>query len=409
MKTVYFDKDIPRVLATKATVAVGKKIKKANGLLYTGLNAVKFAENLRDPPLPADNWVRVQNIACGVCGTDVSFFRATTGTGSAFEPIPASRKTYLGHENVGRIVEMGKGVTDFKLGDRVGIRAYMSGCDNKDLPRCKYCAEGNYNLCLNYGAKPRFNIEWVGAGFGDQFIAPQQSLYHIYDEISDEQAVMIEPSCVSVHAVLMAPPEKGEKVLVMGCGTIGLGVVQAIKLLQPDCELWILERVPSKIEFAKRLGADHVLSGDPLKAASAACGGSEVYQGMSAKNRYFFGGFDRLYDCIGGPWSNTMGCRLLAPRGTFVKIGHHMCPIEYDETPVWWQELRIVGIDAHGMEEWEGRRLYTFDLVQEWIRDGKYSVDGFVTNHFPLSQYKEAIGLAMRNPPDVVKIAIDCR
>ena len=409
MRTIYFDKDIPRVLATKAAVSVSKKIKPAAKLLYTGINAVKYRTELPDPPLPADNWVRVRNIACGLCGTDVSFFKATTGTDSAFEPIPASSKTFLGHENIGKVIEAGAAVTDFKPGDRVGIRAYMAGCDTKDLPRCKACAEGNYNLCLNYGASPRFDLEWTGAGLGDTFIAPQQQLYHIYDEISDADAPMIEPAAVSIHAVLRAPPQKGEKILVMGCGTIGLGVVQAIKLLEPDCEVWILERVPSKIEFAKKLGADHVLKGDPLKAASEACGGSEVYQGMSPKNRFFFGGFDRLYDCIGGDWSNTMGVRLLAARGTFVKIGHHMCAVTYDESPVWWQELKIIGIDAHGMETWEGRKLYTFDLVQEWIRDGKYSVDGFITNRFKLDDYKAALELAIRNPPDVVKIVLECQ
>ena len=408
MKTVYFDKDIPRVLATKAIAGAGKKLMFMNGALYGGLNAVKYAKNIPDPPLPAENWVRVKNIACGLCGTDVSFFKATTSTDSAFEPIPTSRKTYLGHENVGRVVEVGSAVTDFKLGDRVGIRAYMAGCDNKDLPRCRYCEEGNYNLCLNYGEKPRFELEWTGAGWGDSFIAPQQQLYRISDDINDEDACMIEPACVSVHAVLRDRPKAGEKILVMGCGTIGLGIVQAVKMIQPDCELWIMERVASKIEFAKKLGADHVLKGDVLEAASAATGGSKVFKGMSQNNRYFFGGFDRVYDCIGGGWANTMGVRLLAPRGIFMKIGHHMCAVKYDESPVWWQELTLIGVDAHGIEDWEGRRLYTFDLVQELILRGKYSVKGFVTNHFKLDDYNEALRLAIANPPNVIKIVIDC-
>lgn len=162
---------------------------------------------------------------------------------------------------------------------------------------------------------------------------------------------MIEPACVSVHAVLVDHPKPKEKILVMGCGTIGLGVVQAIKVVQPDCEVWIMERVPTKIDFAMKLGADHVLKGDPLEATAKATGGSEVYKGMSEKNRYFFGGFDRVYDCIGGDWSNTTAVRLLAARGKMIKIGHHMCAITYDESPVWWQELKLIGVDAHGMEE----------------------------------------------------------
>ena len=402
MKTIYFDKDIPRVLATKGAA----RFKATQGLLFTGINAVKYKKDIPDPPLPADNWVRVKNICCGVCGTDVSFFKATTGTNSALEPIPASKKTFLGHENVGRVVVVGPAVTDVMVGDRVGIRAYMAGCDTKDLPRCPRCAEGNYSICMNYGAAPRFDLEWTGAGWGDSFIAPQQQVYKILPELTDEQAVMLEPSAVSVHAVLMSPPKAGEKILVMGCGVIGLGIIQAIKVVQPDCEIWAMSRTKDKLEFAKRLGADHVLEGDALEAASKACGGSEVYKGMSRKNRFFFGGFDRAYDCIGGNWANTLGVRLLAARGTFVKVGHHMNAVTYDETPVWWQELTIVGIDSHGMEEWEGRKMYTFDLVQEWIRDGKYSVDGFVTHHFPLDDINKAMEIANARD-EAIKVVID--
>ena len=97
----------------------------------------------------------MKNIACGLCGTDISFFKATTGTNSAFEPIPGSKRTYLGHENVGVITEVGKDVTEFKVGDRVTIRAYMAGCDTKGLKdRCEYCKRGDYNFAfLDEGSK----------------------------------------------------------------------------------------------------------------------------------------------------------------------------------------------------------------------------------------------------------------
>ena len=357
MKTVYFDKDIPRILATKFAA------KHAKGLLYGSLNAVKYLKDLPETPLPAGDWVRVKNIACGLCGTDISFFKATTGTNSAFEPIPGSKRTYLGHENVGVITEVGKDVTEFKVGDRVTIRAYMAGCDTKGLKdRCEYCKRGDYNFCTNYGTASPYGDIVTGAGWSDSFIYPAKGLAKVYDEITDEQAVMVEPTCVSVK---------------------------------------------TKQEFALKLGADHILNGDPYKATAEATGGSEIYTGMKG-NKYFFGGFDRIYDCIGGDWSNHTAVRLLKARGTLVKIGHHMRAITFDESPIWWQELTLVGVDAHGMEHWQGRDLYTFDLVQEWIRDGIYKLDGFVTHHFKLDDYKEALKLALENPPDVVKIVLDC-
>ncbi|HBR01170.1 MAG TPA: hypothetical protein DD738_00995, partial [Ruminiclostridium sp.] len=68
-----------------------------------------------------------------------------------------------------------------------------------------------------------------------------------------------------------------------------------------------------------------------------------------------------------------------------------------------------MGIDAHGMEEYEGRRVSTFNLAQEFIRDRKYKLDGFITHRFKLEDYKKAFKLMMDNPPDLVKIVLDCR
>lgn len=402
MKTIYFDLDLPRVAATKAAS------KTFHSLLFTGLNAVKYAKHLPDPPLPAPDWVRVRNIQCGVCGTDLSFFRCTATTNCALAPIPGSRRTYLGHENVGVVTEVGPAVTKFQVGDRVTLQEYMSSCGNKSIPQpCRFCKEGNYCLCENYGEPSPLKLPDVGAGFGDQFIAPQKQLTKIFDELTDDQATLVEPTAVSLHAVLRHTPQKGERVMVLGCGTIGLGVVQALKIFQPDCEVWVMERIKAKQAFAKKLGADHILFGDPYAATAKATGGSKVYGGK--KNKMFFGGFDVIYDCVGGGWANTTCLRLLRARGTLVKIGHHMSAITFDETPIWWQELTLVGVDAHGMEHIDGRDISTFDLAQELIRDGKYRTEGFITHRFPLDDYKKAFRLMMENPPELVKVVLDCR
>jgi len=167
-----------------------------------------------------------------------------------------------------------------------------------------------------------------------------------------------------------------------------------------------MERVPSKQVFALKLGADEILKGDPYIAVAKATGG-KVYNGMM-KNRMLMGGFDMIFDCVGSPWAFQNCLRWLRARGTLVKVGHHMCPTTYDETPIWWQEIKIVGIDAHGMEEYDGRKITTFDLAQEFIRDGKYKLEGFVTHRFKLDDYKKAFKLMIENPPDMVKIVLDC-
>ncbi|MDR1898418.1 MAG: alcohol dehydrogenase catalytic domain-containing protein, partial [Treponema sp.] len=238
MRTIYFEKNIPKVLLTKAAA------KLCRGLLFTGLNPVVYNRNLPDPPLPGPRWLRVRNVASGVCGTDLSFFLATTGVDCALEPLPASGRTYMGHETVGVVEEIGAGVTRYKAGDRVTLREYMPCCGNKGIEEpCRCCAEGNYCLCENYGEPSPLKLPDTGAGFGDYYLAPEQQLSKIDDALSDDQAIMVEPAAVSLHAVLMAPPKPGDKVMVLGCGTIGLGIVQCLKIIEPRCEVYVMERI----------------------------------------------------------------------------------------------------------------------------------------------------------------------
>jgi threonine dehydrogenase-like Zn-dependent dehydrogenase len=367
---------------------------------------VVYNKKLPDPGLPGPKWLKIRNIAAGVCGTDLSFFLATTGTNCALEPLPSCGKTYLGHETVGVVEETGPEVTKFRAGDRVTLREYMQCCGNKGIEKpCRSCAEGNYCLCENYGEPSPLALPDTGAGFGDYYLAPEQQLGKIDGALSDEQALLIEPASVSLHAVLRAPPKAGEKVLVLGCGAIGLGVVQCLKIVEPRCEVWVMEKVKAKQEFALRLGADQVLSGPPYDATAKATG-AKVYRGMMG-NTMTLGGFDRIYDCVGGDWSNHTMVRLLRARGVLIKIGHHMRSITFDETPVWWQELTLVGVDSHGMEDWKGEKRYTFDVIQELMKEGIYKTEGFITHRFALAEYKKAFRLMLRNPPELVKIILE--
>jgi threonine dehydrogenase-like Zn-dependent dehydrogenase len=402
MKTIYFEKNIPKILLTKAVA------KCAPSLLFSGINAVVFNKRLPDPPLPGPKWLRVRNVVTGICGTDLSFFKALPGTNFAIEPMPVSARTYMGHETVGIVEETGSAVSKFKVGDRVTLREAMSCCSNKGIePPCHFCAEGNYCLCENYGEPSPLKLPDTGAGFGDYYLASEAQLGKIDDALSDDQAVMIEPAAVSLHSILMSTPKAGDKVMVLGCGTIGLGVVQCLKIIQPKCEVYVMEPVKSKQDFARKLGADYILSGPPYEAAAKATG-AKLYRGFRG-NTMLLGGFDMVFDCVGGNWSNTASCRFLRARGTLVKVGHHMRGITFDETPVWWQELKLVGIDSHGMEDWHGKKMYTFDVVQELMREGKYNIDGFITHRLPLAEYKKAFRIMLANPPEHVKIVLDCK
>ena len=112
MKTIYFEGKISKVAIIKVLSAFSKKA------YHSCLSPIRY-KKFPDPALPADNWVRVKNIETGICGSDMTFYKCAQGPSTAFLPIPCSKITYLGHETVGEVVEVGKAVKMFKVGDRV--------------------------------------------------------------------------------------------------------------------------------------------------------------------------------------------------------------------------------------------------------------------------------------------------
>jgi threonine dehydrogenase-like Zn-dependent dehydrogenase len=149
-------------------------------------------------------------------------------------------------------------------------------------PPCDSCRNGNYCTCENFSETEM--LKNTGAGFGDRFVAHESQLRRIPDGISDDDAVLIEPAAVSLHAVLRRQPRANENVLVIGAGTIGLNVIQFAKAVSPECRIFLMEKIDFKKEIALKLGADFLISGDLYKGVAEATGG-------------------KLYD---GPWGTGM-------------------------------------------------------------------------------------------------------
>lgn len=400
MKTIYFEGKISKIAIIKVLTAFSKKG------YHSRLSPIRY-KKFPDPKLPADNWVRVKNIETGICGSDMTFYKCAQGPSTAFLPIPCSKITYLGHETVGEVVEAGSAVKKFKVGDRVCMNKYMACCDLKGYSedeQCEMCKAGNYADCENYGEPNKYDIH-AGAGMGDSYLAPEGQLLSV-DGLSDDDAVLIEPFSVSLHAVLKRVPKENEKVLVIGAGMIGLNVIQFAKLLQPKCKIYVMENNPNKHEFAKKLGADVILTGEPYEAVAKATN-AKIYG--KGKNRMILGGFDVIYDSVGKGTLFNDTLRWLRAQGTLVKIGYQMTKTKFDETPLWWQGLEIIGVDSHGMENYNGKKVSTFEIVKDMMLKKQLITDGFITHRFKLDDYKKAFKLLIENPRDTIKVVLDCR
>ena len=143
MRAIYVDKDIPRVLLTKAITPLWKDF------VWTPLSAAR-AGSLDDVRLPGPRWMRVKNLACGICASDLSLLFVKANPSVAPAALPGLQRFYLGHEAVSVVTEVGPAVTRFHVGDRVIMENHFYGanCLNLELEQpCEMCAQGEVNFC----------------------------------------------------------------------------------------------------------------------------------------------------------------------------------------------------------------------------------------------------------------------
>jgi len=345
-------------------------------------------------PLPAADWVRVRNRLCGVCGSDLHQLFADAGLDVAPLALPSHQRTYLGHEMVGQVVEVGPGVSGLSPGDRVVRWGRAEDCLARGRSTlCPACRRGHRVLC-QWASEPRQH-ELVGGGFGNAFITPASSLLPVPGALSDEQAIFAEPAAVAIHAAWRRRPEAGERVLVLGCGTIGFLLIQVLRLVQPACHVAAVAQFPWQAEMAQAYGATHAfLASDDGYAEAARLTGGKLYEGY-AGNRMLLGGFDVVFDVVGIAATLNNALRWTRAGGAVVLVGVNLHRMELDVTPVWYQEVDLIGAVGHDVVTWQGEALSTFELAMRWMGNGTLDVEALLTHRFALDDYRQAFAVAV--------------
>jgi threonine dehydrogenase-like Zn-dependent dehydrogenase len=228
------------------------------------------------------------------------------------------------------------------------------------------------------------------------------------DEIDDETATMIEPLSVGVRSAMRRLPQPDEQVLVIGSGIVGLNVLQAVRALSPSCRITAMARYPQQIAMARRLGADEVIAQDDPYEATARITNAKLYTGLF-NNRMLLGGFDVVFDCVGSAHSVRDSLRWTRAGGTVVLAGVSLEQMRVDLSPVWYREVNLIGIVAHGMEEWNSTRRSTYDLTCELLLKGKLTTAGLITHYFQLENWPEAIKTAKDKRTGAIKVVFDYR
>jgi threonine dehydrogenase-like Zn-dependent dehydrogenase len=393
MRALTFEPTIPRFLMTKALSTVYRPA------LWGNLSPLHY-EEIQDPPLPGKEWVRIGVRLGGICGTDLHTIQLHASPAlSALTSFPF----VLGHENVGTVVELGRPGDGLTLGQRVTVEPVLPCAARGFVSPCVNCQAGNYNLCLRMTEghlSPGMMIgacKDTGGSWGPNFVAHRSQVFPLPDDLSDENALMAEPMASVLHPILRHPPELGATVLVIGGGVNGQSAVAALRAMGSTARVVMLAKYAYQGTKATLLGADRSIPlgpGDSHVDAIAELTGGTLRRPMLGK-RVLIGGVDLSIDCVGSSKSLEDALRLTRPGATVLVVGLTTFPRGIDWTPLWLKELHLVGSSFYSLEEWQGRRMRTMEIVLDWMSRHIVDIGSLVTHKFPFAAYPEALTTAM--------------
>ena len=342
-----------------------------------------------EPRLPAAEWVRMRPAVSGICGSDLA---TITARGSTYFSPFTSCPFVLGHEVVGEIVEVGPAVKELVAGDRVvlepplhcrvrGLADLCVECQAGHPAQCRNVTRG----CVSAGVQTGFCRD-TGGGWSSSFVAHELQLHRVPPGLDDKEAVLIEPFSCCLQAAACAAPTSDQTLLVVGCGTIGIFTIAAIKELQPRSRVIAVAKYPHQKDWALRLGADQVLEAGPaLFEELAELVGAKLFHPEMSKP-IFSGGVGICFDCVGSGASIDDCLRFASCRGKVVLVGMPGIPKGVDWTSIWYKELQVVGSYTSTSQ--------TFRRSVEIVNRLAPRLQGVAGARFSLEQFADAIRCA---------------
>lgn len=310
---------------------------------------------------------------CGICGTDLHAYLS----GAPYNP------AICGHEWVGQISATAADVKHVQDGDRVAIGA-AHPCG-----RCTACQRGNTSHCelVFAGATGQGPMAAAHGGFARAIAFDASRLYQVPPGVTDEQAALLEPTTVAVHALRRTPINLGDRVIVIGGGPIGLLVLQAAHLSGAGCCV-LLEPEPARRALGASLGADLTL--DP--------GAADFEEALT---RYIGSdGADVVFECAGVASTIQTSVNLVRRGGVVSLVG--VAASQATIEPAIWliKEPRLVSSIAYLAED--------FDIAKDLVARGRIQTEPLHTSTVSLREMSAAFDRLVEHPTEV-KILVDPR
>lgn len=381
MKALVFEHNLARFAAARAAstlVGSGRGVR---------VGPLALAE-VEPMALPGPGWARLRPRLAGICGSDLS---TLDGRSSRYFEHLVSFPFVPGHEIVAD-VESGA----FE-GERVVVEPVL-GCAARGIePQCQWCTSGHKGSCeqLTFGhLRPGLQIGYchdTGGGWAAGLVAHESQLHRTPSDLSDDAAVMVEPAACAVHAASALGSSGGDRIAVLGAGTLGLCVTAALRHLALPASLLVVAKHPVQKSLARELGADLVVGPGELARAARRMTGSMAIESRNGTLERLTGGLDVVVDCVGTASSIESALAVVRPGGQLVLVGMPGA-VRIDLAPLWQREIVVRGAYAYGTElRPEGPRS-TFDLAFDLVRTA--GLERLVSARYPLENFEQAIAHA---------------
>lgn len=315
------------------------------------------------PTLPAPDWVILENEGCGVCGTDLHILSVPPG-------VQATPGAILGHELIGRVVEVGPAVSGIKAGDRVAVAA------NLTCGLCRHCKAGRSLHCENWTT---LGIHKDG-GFARYTAAPERALHKVSRALPFEEAVWVEPLSCVVNGTDRLAIQPGQTAVIIGAGPIG--ILHGLVFRAAGAQVIIADLAPFRLQVAKKAGLDVAIN---VKNENLAEVVLESTQGLGA---------EVVVDAVGNQFGAATG---LAARGGKISLfgvneGARPPVKQYDITR---NELTVYGsfVGAH-----------TFPRAIQILESGAIQPSVMNSMVLPLQNILEGIAAARQG--EAVKVIV---
>jgi len=324
-------------------------------------------KDIKEPEIDGEN-VLIAVDKAGICGSDLHYFNDGEPKGLV-----------MGHEFVGKVIDSGNR-KDLKVGDRVTALP-ISPCGS-----CHACKSGNIQYCeKTWSQAIGLSLENPG-GFTSKIKVRPDMVVKVPKDVSDEEAAMIEPTAVALHAVHLANIKVGDKVLIIGSGIIGM-LSAMFAGMEGASYVAVSETNTARGKKAVRLGvADRCYDAKDTKALK--------------KMQYdTIDGFDVVIECCGNSPAVSTSIKAVKSGGTIVLVGISLGTVTMPSTIAVIKELTIKGAIAYNLEE--------FNTCIDLIETKKIDVLKFLDKTIPLSKIQNAFEELTSSKSATIKIIVD--